>query len=65
VKAVKAMAVFGSVFVVLLLGIASLVGAGKGDGSPVTCGSVVKLVHKETVRIHCSLFITKCRLWLG
>ena len=31
--------------------------AGKADSGPVTCGSVVKLQHKETVRINAVLFV--------
>lgn len=39
-------------FIGVVAAVAVVIIAGKKEGGPVTCGSAIKLQHKETVRSH-------------
>jgi hypothetical protein len=42
-------------FAIIISVLIVLVNADKKNAGPVTCGSVIKLLHKETVRSHANL----------
>lgn len=49
---------YASVFTLVLVVVAIAYStAAKKDTDPVTCGSVIKLIHKETVAEHCNAYL--------